>query len=110
MGEAAGWGIIGILMVLYPAKIATIMSCTEMVYGLGGCLGVAIGGVFYDVGGFKMPFIVVGSIGFVLAIALMYLMPGLNIYLNKEYYLIIFVFTMPDLRQDHTNEVVSPFS
>ena len=105
MADAAMWGaLVGILMALYPSKAATIMSWTEMVLGFGHVLGPAISGVFYDLGGFKLPFLVVGSIGFVLAIALMYLMPGLSIHLVKEYYLMVIIFPLPDF-QDHPNEV-----
>ena len=77
MGDAAAWGaIISIMMKLYPDKVATIMSWTEMAFGLGYSLGPAIGGVFYDLGGFKLPFITVGSIALVIAIGLIFLIPG----------------------------------
>ena len=111
MADAVGWGAtIAILMLLYPAKVATIMSWTEMLIGLGIALGPAIGGIFYDLDGFKLPFMVVGSIGFLFTIALIYVMPGLNIYLDKEYYLMISTFTLPDLCQHHNKEVGSPFN
>ena len=78
MGDAAAWGaIISIMMKLYPDKVATIMSWTEMAFGLGYSLGPAIGGVFYDLGGFKLPFITVGSIALVIAIGLIFLIPGI---------------------------------
>ena len=40
VGEAAAWGaVVSILMKLYPGKVATIMSYTEMFFGLGYMLG-----------------------------------------------------------------------
>ena len=79
MGNAAAWGaIITIMMKLYPDKVARIMSWAEMTLGLGYSLGPSIGGVFYDLGGFKLPFIAVGSIGLAIAISLVFLLPGLN--------------------------------
>ena len=78
MGNAAAWGaILSIMMKLYPGNVATIMSSTEMIFGLGYSVGPAIGGSLYDVGGFKLPFITVGSITLVIAIALIYFIPGL---------------------------------
>ena len=78
MGDAAAWGaIICIMMKLYPDKVATIMSWTKMAFGLGYSLGPAIGGALYEVGGFKLPFITVGSIALVMAITLIFLIPGL---------------------------------
>ena len=78
MADAATWGaIISIMMKLFPDKVATIMSWTEMAFGLGYSLGPAVGGVFYDLGGFKLPFIVVGFIALMVAFALIFLMPGL---------------------------------
>ena len=79
MADAAPWGaIISIMMKLYPDKVATIMSWTEMAFGLGYTIGPAIGGAFYEIGGFKLPFITVGSIALVVAIALIFLIPGLT--------------------------------
>ena len=78
MGNAAAWGaILSIMMKLYPGNVATIMSSTEMIFGLGYSVGPAIGGSLYDVGGFKLPFITVGSITLVIAIALIHFIPGL---------------------------------
>jgi MFS family permease len=40
MGDAAAWGaIISIMMKLYPDKVSTIMSWTEMAFGLGYSFG-----------------------------------------------------------------------
>ena len=78
MADAASWGaLISIMMKLYPDKAATIISWTETALGLGYSLGPAIGGALYDLGGFKLPFITVGSIAIVIATALRFLIPGM---------------------------------
>ena len=66
------------MMKLYPDNVAKIMSFAELIFGLGYALGPAIGGVLYDFGGFKLPFIAVGLFGLVIAIFLIFLLPGLN--------------------------------
>lgn len=79
VGDAATWGaIISVMMKLYPDKVASILSWNEMAYGLGYSLGPAVGGILYDYGGFKLPFLLVGCIAFVLAFALLFLIPGLR--------------------------------
>lgn len=77
MGDAASWGaIISVMMKLYPDKIASILAWTEMAFGLGYSLGPAIGGALSDVGGFKFPFLLIGSIAFIIAVALIFIIPG----------------------------------
>ena len=71
------------MMKLYPDKVAQVMSWAELTFGLGYSLGPAVGGVFYDFGGFKLPFIAVGIVGFVIAIFLIFLLPGLNSLVNQ---------------------------
>ena len=79
MGDAASWvAIISVMMKLYPNKVASIMSCTDMVYGLGYSLGPAIGGVLYDAGGFKLPFLLVRCLALIISIGLIFLIPGLK--------------------------------
>ena len=79
MADAASWGaILSVMMKLYPDKVATIMSSNEMIFGLGYALGPVIGGSLYDLGGFKFPFITIGSICLVNTVALAYYIPGLS--------------------------------
>lgn len=79
MADAASWGaILSVMMKLYPDKVATIMSSNEMIFGLGYALGPVIGGSLYDLGGFKFPFITIGSICLVNTVSLAYYIPGLS--------------------------------
>ncbi len=97
VGVAAAWGsIVSIMMKLYPDKVSTIMSWTEMAFGFGYTIGAlkahenywkdqscntsvsgpAMGGVLYVAGGFKLPFIVVGVVALFFAVCLIFLIPG----------------------------------
>ena len=79
LGNAATYGaMISIIMTLYPDDTVKIMSWTETTFGLGYSLGPAVGVFIYDLGGFKLPFIVVGLVALVLAITLIILIPGKN--------------------------------
>ena len=76
---AVAWSsMYSIMMKLYPYKVATIMSSTEMLFGFGYALGPVIGGSLYDLGGFKFPFIALGLIFLANAVAQTYYIPGLS--------------------------------
>ncbi|XP_078601778.1 MFS-type transporter SLC18B1-like [Branchiostoma floridae x Branchiostoma japonicum] len=49
-----------ILTHAFPNKVATVMGSLEIFTGLGLMAGPPIGGVLYDLGGFKTPFITMG--------------------------------------------------
>lgn len=51
------------------------MAWTELVYGLGYMIGPAIGSALYILGGFQLPFWVVGGIGVVISVALFFVVP-----------------------------------
>lgn len=44
----------------FPDKIATTFSLLETCFGLGLILGPTLGGAFYELGGFLMPFAILG--------------------------------------------------
>ena len=71
--------MISIFMILYPDDVVKVMSWTETTFGLGYSLGPAVGVFIYDLGGFKLPFIVVGLVALLLAITFIFLIPGMNI-------------------------------
>ena len=89
---AAAASMLGILMQLFPSRESSITAWTEMCLGLGYMLGTqlmsksslyfypsicgfhtgpSIGSLFYSVGGFGLPFFVVGTLGIILAVALL---------------------------------------
>ncbi|XP_022101427.1 MFS-type transporter SLC18B1-like [Acanthaster planci] len=50
-----------ILAYIFPDDIGTAMSINEMMSGLSFAIGPAIGGLLFEVGGFKLPFFVLGG-------------------------------------------------
>jgi len=44
----------------FPDRIATTFSLLETCFGLGLILGPTLGGAFYELGGFLMPFVILG--------------------------------------------------
>ena len=49
-----------------------------MFFGIGYMVGPALGALLYDAGGFIVPFVVVGSIGIVVATALLVFIPNVK--------------------------------
>ena len=54
------------------------MSWTESCYAFGNMLGPAVGAALYKIGGFKIPFFVIGGLNIVLSIALVVSIPNLK--------------------------------
>ena len=54
------------------------MSWTEMFFGLGSMMGPALGSSLYSIGGFQLPFLVVGSIAFIVAFGLLIVIPNVK--------------------------------
>ena len=101
MGHAAVYGtIFGVMMKLYPEKVATIMSSNQMMFGLGYSLGPAIGGSLYNLSGFKCPYITLGIICLVNAFAQIFYIPGWKYRSHFSVVTIYLVLTIPDLTQD----------
>ena len=46
----------------FPDKVATMFATLEAFFGVGLIFGPSIGGVLYQVGGYTLPFAVLGSI------------------------------------------------
>ena len=66
---------LAILIEMYPDRVTSLMSYTEMCVGLGYILGPAIGSILYEMGGFILPFEVMGSICILAAFGLFCSMP-----------------------------------
>ena len=93
-------------MKLFPSKVTTVMSWTETLFGFGYMigkkskiqktsldidkknicfnLGPAVGSALYQLGGFTLPFLVVGVWCSVSAIGLLFTLPNVNKNNNKE--------------------------
>lgn len=80
VAEAAAWGaVVSILMKIYPSKVTTIMSWTEMCFGMGYMLGPAVGSGLYMVGGFLLPFLVVGTWCLFIAVCIFFAIPSVKV-------------------------------
>lgn len=79
LGTAMAWSAaLGILMKIFPNKVARIMSWTQTCFGLGYMLGPAVGAALYEAGGFMLPFFSIGGLSTVLAISLVFTIPNLE--------------------------------
>eukprot|EP00095_Tigriopus_kingsejongensis_P001693 maker-scaffold3251_size9521-snap-gene-0.1 protein:Tk01693 transcript:maker-scaffold3251_size9521-snap-gene-0.1-mRNA-1 annotation:"chromaffin granule amine" len=79
IADAAAWGaILSILMKIWPDRVATIMSWTELCFGLGYTIGPAIGSYLYELGGFILPFEVTGGFGLLVCVLIFFVIPDLQ--------------------------------
>ena len=63
VGSAAMWiSTLSLLLSYYPDKSAGVYSLVDATWGLGCMTGPVIGGFLYNMGGFLLPFIVVGHL------------------------------------------------
>jgi len=85
VADAASWNsVVSILMVMYPSKVSTVMSWTEMLFGFGYMIGPALGSALYSIGGFPLPFLSVGTFGLLVAIALYFVVPDVQANANDS--------------------------
>uniref|UniRef100_A0A1I8GUC6 MFS domain-containing protein n=1 Tax=Macrostomum lignano TaxID=282301 RepID=A0A1I8GUC6_9PLAT len=61
----------------FPDKVSTVTGIVEMALGLGYMVGPALGGAFYDLGGFRLPFFTVGGLVLLTAVAAYLITPAL---------------------------------
>ena len=75
-GTAAVLGAgLAILIDLFPDRIATYMSYTEICFGLGFMLGPPLGSHLYDLGGLLLPFEIVGIVSAIASFAVYFSLP-----------------------------------
>ncbi len=70
--------MIGILMLIFPSRRASVNAYTEMCSGLGYMFGPALGSFLYIAGGFGLPFYVVGALILSTAVSLLFLIPKID--------------------------------
>ena len=46
----------------FPDNVATMLAILESFFGIGMIMGPIVGGALYDVGGFLLPFVSLGSV------------------------------------------------
>ena len=84
VADAAVWGAsLAILLQIFPDKVATMMSYTEACIGLGYILGPCIGSFLFELGGFILPFEVMGCICSIAAFGLYFSLPS-NVNLDSN--------------------------
>ena len=78
-GTAMAWSSsLGILMKIFPNKVARVMSWTQTCFGLGYMLGPGVGAALYEAGGFMLPFLIIGSLSTLFSIALAFTIPDVS--------------------------------
>jgi len=79
IAEAGSWNAgMTILRATYPNIKNTMMAWTEMAFGIGACFGPPLGSLLYEIGGFSLPFWMVGSLALVQTLTLFYAIPHWN--------------------------------
>ena len=61
----------------FPDRVATMFATLEAFFGLGLIFGPSIGGILYQVGGYTLPFVVLGSILICVACVTFFVLPGM---------------------------------
>ncbi|RWS13125.1 MFS-type transporter-like protein, partial [Dinothrombium tinctorium] len=74
-GAAFSTGGYTSVAVYFPSHMAQMIGTVEMSLGFGMIAGPAIGGVLYQVGGFNLPFFVMGTVTTLAIIPLYFLLP-----------------------------------
>jgi len=59
----------------FPDKVASMFALIELFFGIGEIVGPVVGGALYEVGGFTLPFAVMGSILFLSSIFIFFVLP-----------------------------------
>ncbi|XP_046668972.1 MFS-type transporter SLC18B1-like [Homalodisca vitripennis] len=64
---------------VFPQSIGTTFATLEVFYGVGYIVGPTIGGIFFALGGFKLPFFVNGLAMLLFALFIAYILPPLHL-------------------------------
>merc|ERR1712088_590658 len=59
----------------FPDKVASMFAMIELFFGVGEIVGPVVGGALYEVGGFTLPFAVMGSLLFLSSIFIYFVLP-----------------------------------
>lgn len=72
--------IIAVSCALYPDHVSLLFGMMELAAGAGGMLGPSIGGFMYIIGGFKLPFIMIGVFVWIMLVTVVSLLPRKQIH------------------------------
>jgi len=59
----------------FPTNVASMFALIELFFGIGEIVGPVVGGALYEVGGFTLPFAVMGSILFLSSLFIFFVLP-----------------------------------
>jgi len=59
----------------FPDKVASMFAMIELFFGIGEIVGPVVGGALYEIGGFTLPFAVMGSLLFLSSIFIYFVLP-----------------------------------
>lgn len=71
----SGFSLIGSL---FPDNVATIFATLETFYGFGYIVGPTLGGILFNLGGFQLPFTVVGILTVIVGISFLVFVPNIT--------------------------------
>jgi len=60
----------------FPTRVASMFSLIELFFGIGEIVGPVVGGALYEIGGFTLPFAVMGSLLFASSIFIFFVLPN----------------------------------
>ena len=76
MANAAGWSsLLAALITIFPVKVTKIVAASEFFYGIGYMLGPAVGAFLYNLGGFVLPFEIIGLLALITTIWMILVIP-----------------------------------
>ena len=79
IANAAGWSsLLATLITIFPDKVAKIVAASEFFYGIGYMLGPAVGAFLYNLGGFVLPFEIIGLLALITTIWMILVIPPVN--------------------------------
>lgn len=73
-----------IVPTLFPESVGTAVSFIETAFGIGGLIGPAVGGALFQLGGFLLPFEVVGVLMVATAAIAFFAVPTIRMEKNKK--------------------------
>nr|XP_047145094.1 MFS-type transporter SLC18B1-like isoform X3 [Hydra vulgaris] len=82
---ASSTAAISILSHTFPENMSTVFGVLELFTGLGFMTGPPLGGFLYQYGGFKLPFLVTGSMVLVVVFVVFWVLPSESAYQDQSY-------------------------
>ncbi|KAJ4447888.1 hypothetical protein ANN_09897 [Periplaneta americana] len=100
--SAATTAAFAITAAVFPESVATTFATLEVFYGLGYIVGPMIGGILFSLGGYILPFVIMGAFLMVDAVIIYFILPPIDKERNNGHSEVKFssVFKIPDVVLD----------